>query len=106
MKGAPMERKWTETQIAAGYDQQQWGPVPDKDCPTIGTYTYADASGRHTIDVAWIAEGPTGAPELVVAFDADAGGPAMTVLDEATAVGYLIMHGAEKVSGNPDERTA
>lgn len=75
------------------YAKQQWGPVPTADHQLLGDYT---TQAGEELSVRYLAEGPTGNPE----FELQYGGPdgyKITVLDEATALAYLVEAGAAEL---------
>lgn len=75
--------------LAAGYDEQEWGPIPTAKHALIGDYEAADGT---VVSVRYLEEGPSGNPELEIQFGED--GAKVTVLDEATAIQYLLDVGA------------
>lgn len=84
-------RQWAEHHVAGGYHEQDWGPPPSADCELIGTYQGA----RETIAVRLV-DGVTGVPELEIQWGGEEGAK-ITVLNEETALLYLIRDGAIEV---------
>lgn len=87
------DRIWEhEVHTDAGYHEQEWGPVPTADHELIGTYEDADGSAVH---VRHVERGVTGNPEFEIEWE---GGHKVTVLDDSTAIRYLVQCGAAEVS--------
>lgn len=81
--------------INAGYHTQEWGPLPHDAHELIGTYSTPDG----TITVRVI-DGASGHPEFELTWNenGEEHGGKVTVLDEATALAYLIPAGAVEVT--------
>jgi hypothetical protein len=80
-------RSWNEQQIAAGYHEQEWGTA-SPDSQLVGTYRAADGT---TVMVGHLPVGTSGGPEFEIEWET---GLRVTVIDEATALLYLIDAGA------------
>ncbi len=82
-------RQWADHHIAAGYHEQDWGPPPTVDCELLGSYE--SATGTMTVS---LVQGESGVAELEIAW---ADGGKVTVLNEETALKYLILEGAAEI---------
>lgn len=81
-------RVWTDPlHVEAGYPSAVFGPVPTAQSKTIGRYRFQNG---HTVVVDFLAQGPSGNPELRLEWQ---DGSAVTVVDEATAQTYLALEG-------------
>ena len=83
-----MGRVWTDpAHVAAGYHEQVFGPIPTAQSKLLGRHAFQNG---HTVVVEYLAKGPSGNPELRLEWQ---DGPAVTVVDEACAQGYLALEG-------------
>lgn len=82
--------------IDAGYHDQEWGPHPHVESEILGTYITGEGG---TITVRHIEQGVSGHPEFELTWDEDGDEHRgkVTVLDEATALAYLVADGAATV---------
>lgn len=77
-------RIWTNpAHIAAGYNLAVFGPIPKPNSTLIGSHTTPQGN---TVTVSYLAQGPSGNPELQVTLPH---GAVVTVVDEATAAAYI-----------------
>lgn len=89
-----VDRRWSDPlHVDAGYHEQEWGPVPTPDHELIGTY---EGAGGVIIHVRHVVKGVTGNPEFEIEWQ---GGHRVTVVDDSTALRYLIEYGAVEVVG-------
>lgn len=87
-------RNWHDLHREAGYHLQKWGPVPTPNSELVGTYECVHHGVPMLVTVRHLPAGPTGAPELEIEWE---DGMKVTVLDEATALEYLIRDQAATV---------
>lgn len=92
-------RKWSKHHLEAGYHLREWA-APAADSELIGTYSCVINGQPTTVEVSWLAEGSTGGPELELDWKDF---HTVTVLDEETAIAYLVMCGAITVEDDKQE---
>lgn len=83
-------RKWTDEHKAAGYHEQDFGPLPTADSDLIGAYDGFDGDKPIVIVVRHIEDGHTG-PEFEIQFGIPEGAK-VTVVNEATVEEYLLLY--------------
>jgi len=83
-------RIWDDTHKAAGYHEQDFGPLPNADSELIGDYQGFDGDKPIIISVRHLAEGQTG-PEFEIQFGKP-DGARVTVVNEATVEQYLFLY--------------
>lgn len=83
-------RTWTDEHVAAGYHEQDFGPLPTADSDLIGEYQGFDGDKPITITVRFVPDGSTG-PEFALQFGVPEGAQ-VTVVNEATVEEYLTLY--------------
>lgn len=85
-------RSFDQIHLDANYHEQIWGQHSTDDHELHGTYQGRDG----LIEVRHVARGRTGGPEFELEWE---DGMKVSVLDDVTALAYLISHGAAVEDG-------